>query len=236
MITSAQNEKLKLVRKLTDRKHRESEGLFATEGEDLLAAGLAARRKPLFALVAPDSGIEGEEVEPRLLDAASTLGSGTRAIAVWPLAWAEPSGPVCVYLHGVGDPGNVGAVIRSAHALTSGTVVLGPGCADPYGPRAARATMGSIFGIPLARATVESTPGPRVALVTHGGDAPAPRGVPLTVCLGAERDGLPAEVVDACEERWTIPLRAGGAESLNVAAAAAIVLQRVSSAAAEGAP
>src|SRR5688572_33464304 len=90
MITSARNEKLKLVRKLADRKHREGEGLFATEGEDFLAAGLAAGREPVFVLVTPDSGIEGEEVEPGLLDAASTLGSGTRAVAVWPLAWAEP--------------------------------------------------------------------------------------------------------------------------------------------------
>ena len=84
MIESPQNEKLKLVRKLRDRKHREREGLFATEGEDLLEAGLTAGAEPRFVLVAAGSGLEGEEVEPGLLAAVSALGSGTRVIAVWP--------------------------------------------------------------------------------------------------------------------------------------------------------
>jgi TrmH family RNA methyltransferase len=233
MITSNDNEKLKLVRKLADRKHREREGLFLTEGEDLLRAGLDAAREPAFVLVAAGSGMEGEEVEPELLAANSALGSGTRAIAAWPHAWGEPAGPVCVYLHAVADPGNVGAVIRTAHALVEGSVVLGPGCADPHGPKAVRATMGSIFRVPLARSEVGETPGPRVALVAHGGEEPGPLAPPLTLCLGAEREGLPPEVREACAARWTIPLRPGGAESLNVAAAAAIALHRISSAAAE---
>ena len=236
MITSPQNEKLKLARKLADRRHRDRESLFVTEGEDLLEAGLAAGRSPEFALVAPGAGIEGEEVEPELLAAVSALGSGTRVIAVWRQAWEEPSGPVCVYLHGIGDPGNVGAVIRSAHALVAGSVVIGPGTADPHSPKAVRASMGSIFGVPLAQGGVEVTPRPRVALVAHRGSTGGPRSPAMTLCLGAERDGLPAEVLSACEQTWTIPLREGGAESLNVAAAAAIVLQRISSAAAEGGP
>ena len=233
MITSNDNEKLKLVRKLADRKHREREGLFLTEGEDLLRAGLDAGRDPAFVLVAAESGLEGTEVEPELLAANSGLGSGTRAIAAWPQLWGSPAGPVCVYLHGVGDPGNIGSVIRTAHGLVDGGVVLGPGCADPHSPKAVRATMGSIFGVPLARADVGETPEPRVALVAHGGEAPALAPPPLTVCFGAEREGLPADVLDACGSRWTIPLRPGGAESLNVATAAAIALQGISSAAFE---
>ena len=236
MITSTQNEKLKLVRKLGDRKHRQREGLFATEGEDLLEAGLRAGREPSFVLVAPGFGLEGEEVEPDLLDSASTLGSGTRAIAVWRQAWGEAVGPVCVYLHGVGDPGNVGAVIRSAHALVSGSVVVGPGSADPHSPKAVRASMGSIFGISLARGQIADTPLPRVGLVAHTGRPPGAAAAPLTLCLGSEREGLPTEVLEQCQETWTIPLRATGAESLNVAAAAAIALQRISSAAAQGGP
>ncbi|HYP55803.1 MAG TPA: hypothetical protein VEQ41_05815, partial [Solirubrobacterales bacterium] len=117
MIVSPHNEKLKLVRKLRDRKHREREGLFVTEGEDLLLVGLAAGAEPRTVLVAADSGLEGEEVELGLLAEVSTLGSGTRAIAVWPRRWAEVIAPPCVYLHGVGDPGNVGAIVRTAHAL-----------------------------------------------------------------------------------------------------------------------
>jgi TrmH family RNA methyltransferase len=222
MITSPQNEKLKLVRKLRERRNRDRESLFSTEGEDLLDAGLAAGAEPRFVLVAAGSGLAGEEVEPELLDSVSTLGSGTRAVAVWRQRWAEEAGSRCVYLHGVADPGNVGAIIRTAHALLDGPVVLGPDCADPFSPKAARASMGSIFARPPARAPVGETPAPRAALVAHGGEGPEALGDAATLCLGAEREGLPSEVLEQCDMRLTIPLRGQGAESLNVAAAAAI--------------
>jgi TrmH family RNA methyltransferase len=231
VIASPQNEKLKLIRKLRDRKHREREGLFATEGEDLVEAGLAAGAEPRFLLTAADAGLGGEEVEPELLAATSSLGSGTRAIAVWPLRWAEAPQAPCVYLHGVGDPGNVGAIVRSAGALLGGTVVLGPGCADPYSPKAVRASMGAIFARPPARAELGETPAPRAALVAHGGAGLESLDGAATLCLGAEREGLPPEVLAECEVEATIPLRPGAAESLNVAAAAAIGCERISSAA-----
>jgi TrmH family RNA methyltransferase len=228
MIESPQNEKLKQVRKLRDRKHREREGLFATEGEDLLEAGLAAGVEPRFVLVAAGSGMEGEEVEPDLLAEVSVLGSSTRVIAVWPLRWADPTSP-CFYLHGVGDPGNVGTIIRTLDALVGSSVVLGPDCADPFSPKAVRASMGSIFSRPPTRAGLEATREPRVALVAHGGQELDTLAGAATVCLGAERDGLPDEVLAACDHRVTIPLREGGPDSLNVAAAAAIAAQRISS-------
>jgi RNA methyltransferase, TrmH family len=229
MIESPHNEKLKLVRKLRDRKHREREGLFLSEGEDLVEAGLAAGVEPRFLLTAAGSGLGGEEVEPELLAAVSALGSGTRAIAVWPQRWAEAPRSPCLYLHGVGDPGNVGTILRTAHALLDGTVVLGPECADPFSPKAVRASMGSVFGSPPARGGVEETPAPRAALVAHGGAGLEALGSAATVCLGAERAGLPAQVLAACDAEVTIPLRAEGAESLNVAAAAAIAAERISS-------
>jgi RNA methyltransferase, TrmH family len=229
MISSPQNEKLKLVRKLRERKHREREGLFATEGEDLVEVGLAAGAEPRFLLTAAGAGLGGEEVDPELLVEVSSLGSGTRAIAVWPQRWAEPGGAPCLYLHGVADPGNVGAIVRTAHALVGGTVVLGADCADPHSPKAARASMGSIFGQALARGAVDATPRPRAALVAHGGEGLGALGSIATVCLGAEREGLPAEVLSQCDVEVTIPLRAEGAESLNVAAAAAIACERISS-------
>jgi len=231
-ISSPQNEKLKLVRKLRDRKHREREGLFATEGEDLVEAGLAAGAEPRFVLTAAGSGLPegwgGEEVEPELLASVSSLGSGTRALAVWPLGWVERPLAPCVYLHGVSDPGNVGTIIRTAEALIGSCVVLGPGCADPYSPKAIRASMGSIFAQPPVRAGFEATREPRAALVAHGGAGLGALSGAATICLGAERDGLPAEVLAACEVRATIPLH-GTAESLNVAAAAAIACERLSS-------
>jgi len=234
VITSPDNQKLKLVRRLAGRRDRDREGLFVTEGEDLLEAGLAAGQQPELVLVAPESGVDGEEVEPGLMATVSQLGSGTRAIGVWQQRWGEPEGPTDVYLHAVGDPGNVGTVIRTAHALLDGRVVLGPGCADPYGPKAVRASMGSIFARPPARAEVAETISPRVALVAHGGESIGDLEPPLTLCLGAEREGLPEVVLAACERTLTIPLRPGGAESLNVAAAAAIACERISSRARAG--
>jgi RNA methyltransferase, TrmH family len=233
MIASPQNEKLKLVRKLRERKHREREGAFLTEGEDLLEAGLAAGVEPRLLLTAAGSGLGGEEVEPGLLAEVSTLGSGTRAIAVWPQRWAGSAEPPCVYLHGVGDPGNVGAIVRIVDALSGGTVVLGPECADPHGPKAVRASMGSIFSQPLLRAGIGETLAPRAALVAHGGGGLGGLDPAATICLGGERDGLPAEVLASCDAEVTIPLRAGGAESLNVAAAAAIACERLRAMASE---
>ncbi len=227
MIESPQNEKLKLVRKLRERKHREREGLFASEGEDLLAAGLAAGATPRFVLIAAGSGLEGEQVAPELLASVSTLGSGTRAIAVWERpAPSEPSAP-CIYLHGVADPGNVGAIVRSADALLGGSVALGAGCADPLSPKAVRASMGSVFSLPPLAAAIAATPSPRVALVAHGGEGLEALAGAETLCLGAEREGLPEDVLGQCEAAVTIPLRHGGAESLNVAAAAAIACGRM---------
>ena len=238
MITSSDNERLKLVRKLRDRKWREREGLFATEGEDLLAAGLDSGRAPVEVLVAAGAGIAGVEVEPALLDAASALGSGTRVIAVWELPSEDPPGEPCVYLHGVADPGNVGTIIRTAAALTGDRVVLGPGCADAYSPKAVRASMGSLFAAPPVRAGVGETAAPRLGLAAHDGmpidAALAALGRRPTLCLGAERAGISADVAAACDVTATIPLH-DGTESLNVAAAAAIGLQRISSLAATGA-
>jgi TrmH family RNA methyltransferase len=237
-IRSPKNEKLKLVRRLADRRGREREGLFVTEGEDLLGAGLAAGGRPVWVLVAEgselalDPVLEPVEVDLTLFPAISALASGTRVIAVWPLL--EPaeagSGP-CLYLHGIGDPGNVGTIVRSAAALGAGEVVLGPDCADPFAPKAVRASMGAIFTRAPRNEPIDSTPSPRLALVAHGGeplDAALLDLVPATICLGSEREGLDRPSLAACGARATIPLRAG-AESLNVGAAAAIALYRVCS-------
>ena len=257
MIESPHNEKLKLVRKLRDRKHREREGLFATEGEDLLEAGLAAGAQPRFVLVAAGSGtktelhqislpagrksdaVRVEEVESGLLADVSSLGSGTRVIAVWPVPAGDRTQlsphtgdncvQPCLYLHGVGDPGNVGTILRTANAFLGGPVALGPECADPFSPKAVRASMGSIFFSPPVQAEIQATPEPRVALVAHGGQQLDTLKGAATICLGAEREGLPEAVLARCAHTVTIPLRPGGAESLNVAAAAAIAAQRISS-------
>ncbi|MFL5782553.1 MAG: TrmH family RNA methyltransferase [Thermoleophilaceae bacterium] len=220
MITSKDNPQLKTMRRLHDKRHREREGLCLAEGEDLVDAALAAGLEPELLLRA------GEDVEPRLLDAVSTLGSGTRVIGVFPERWAEPGGELSVYLHGVADPGNVGTVIRSAHALADGPVVLGPGCADPFSPKALRASMGSAFARPPARAGFDDLPMATLALLAHGAPPLAETAVepPVAVCLGAEREGLPEDVAGGATARASIPLRPAGPDSLNVAMAATVAL------------
>ena len=220
MITSADNQHLKLIRKLAERKHRERSGLFLAEGEDLIAAAAAAAWEPQVLLTA------GTDVEPELLSAVSGLGSGTRVIGVYEARFAEPGGELSVYLEGVGDPGNVGAIIRSAHALADGPVILGPGCADPFSPKAVRASMGSVFARPPARAEFAALGGTTIALERGGGP---PLGAvvaepPVVLCLGSEREGLPPSVANGASVTAHIPLRHDAPDSLGVAAAAAIAL------------
>jgi len=211
VITSRDNEKLKLVRKLHQRRWREKLGLFVGEGEDLVAAATAG---PVELLVA------GENVEPRLLAEVSSAAHPPRVVGVYrrsdlPAGAAQP---VTLALWHVADPGNVGALVRTADAFGA-AVALSEGCADPTGPKALRASAGSIWRVPL----VAFPPaGRRIALNAGGGEPLG--GIDLrgevVFLLGAEREGLPPELardVDA----W-IPI--AGAESLNVAVAGAIAL------------
>src|SRR4051794_32648284 len=142
MITSAHNPHLKEVRRLSRRAARERANRFVAEGEDLLAAADAAGWPALERYCAAGSGLAGTEVAPEALAAVSALGSGTRALGVYEPRWAAPAGPRCLALWGVGDPGNVGTVLRSAAAFGAASVALGPECADPFGPKAVRASMG----------------------------------------------------------------------------------------------
>jgi RNA methyltransferase, TrmH family len=226
-ITSPNNEQLKEVRKLAGRKWRDKTRTFVAEGEDLIDAASAAGWAPELLLCEAGSGLAGDEVAPHLLRQVSQLGSGTRALAVYPQRWAQaPTGPVCVALWGVNDPGNVGTVLRSALAFGAGGVALGPGTADPYGSKAVRASMGAIFAVPVVRvARVAELPGRKVALVARAGRALAELQEPeVTLVIGAEREGLPAEVVAECDEPAHIPIRS---ESLNAAMAATIGLYEV---------
>jgi RNA methyltransferase, TrmH family len=216
MISSADNDKLKTIRKLAQKSWRDKLGLFVAEGEDLVDAAW----EPVFVLRA------GVDVEPKLLDAVSTLGSGTRVIGVYEQRWAEPSGELSVWLGGVEDPGNVGTIIRAVHALADGPVILGTGCADPWSPKAVRASMGSIFARPPARAEPGELPGRTVALVPGASRvlAEADLSPPVVLCLGGEREGLPPQVAEAAADAVRIPARRDGPESLNVAMAATVAL------------
>jgi RNA methyltransferase, TrmH family len=222
-ITSSHNEKLKEIRKLARRRSRDERGRFVAEGEDLVAAAAAAGWSPVVVLAAAGSGLAGDEVEGSLLAGVSGLGSGTRQLAVYESRFAAPAGPLCVALWGVGDPGNVGTILRSARAFGATSVALGPDCADPYGSKAVRASMGAIFEVAVARVTrVDELPGERVALVAHAGAPLAgPASGELSILVGAERAGLPDDVVAACDRVAHIPI---AGESLNAAMAATVAL------------
>jgi TrmH family RNA methyltransferase len=227
VITSPHNPRLKELRKLQRSRERDLRGLFVAEGEDLIAAAIAAGRPVVHGYRAGGTAIGGsgfQDVEQSVLSSVSALGSGTRAIGVFEQRFAKPAGPLCVYLHGVADPGNVGAVLRGALAFGASSVALGPGCADPHSPKAVRASMGAIFAVALARVSdVSELPGEKVALVARAGVPLAQMGEsrPRTLLVGAEREGLPAEIVQACDRVAHIPI---ASESLNAAMAATVAL------------
>jgi TrmH family RNA methyltransferase len=131
--------------------------------------------------------------------------------------------PVGLALWHVGDPGNIGTLVRAADALGPAFVALSSGCADPTGPKALRASAGSIFRVPLVGFDV--APEPRVALVASAATPlwELELGERTTFVLGAEREGLPADVIATCDAVAAIP-QAAAAESLNVGVAGAIAL------------
>jgi TrmH family RNA methyltransferase len=228
-IESPHNPHLKAVRRLHAKRERARRGMFIAEGEDLVAAARLAGRSAVEGYRLTGSGLGGEDfldVERSALARVSTLGSGTRVLGVYEQRWGPALGPLCVYLHGVGDPGNVGTVLRSAHAFGASCVALGPGCADPHGPKAVRASMGAVFAVALARTDeVSELPGERVALHASAAEplsgSSRSQASAVTLLVGAEREGLPAEVLAACERVARIPI---ASDSLNAAMAATVAL------------
>jgi TrmH family RNA methyltransferase len=182
-----------------------------------------------FAL--PD-GVEHVEAAAEALSAVSSLRSGSRVIGVFAQKWAtlRRSEAAAVYLHDVSDPGNVGTVLRAAQAFGAGPVVLSERTADPFGPKAVRASMGAVFAVPVARAELdEAGPAlglPAIALVPGAGKPLRDLDLskPALFVLGAERSGLPERVVAACDEVAHVTLAPGGPESLNVAMIATLCL------------
>jgi TrmH family RNA methyltransferase len=240
-ITSKRNPRLRELRRLHDRKHRREQGLFVAEGEDLVAEALRHGSAPRtvysvkgaglpFSLPA---GVEHVEAGAEALSAVSSLGSGSRVIGVFetPDMWElQPVTSSCVYLHDVSDPGNVGTVLRAAHAFGAKAVVLSERTADPFGPKAVRASMGAVFAVPVARAGVgEARAGLGLAAVALVPNAGTPLraldlAAPVLFVVGAERTGLPAEVVGECESVAHVPVAPGGVDSLNVAMTATLCL------------
>ena len=214
------NATLKRFAKLKQKKHREAERLFLAEGRTLVE----------------EASVPSEYLFTDLdaVKKLSTLITPSGPVAVFsfldvPTVELLEKSERIVLLHGVQDPGNVGTVIRTAHAFGAG-VALSTGTADLYNPKTVRATMGSIFHTPIAREVLslpfieeaEASGFVTTAAVPHGGQRPSSLPAEkLIIVVGAEGAGLPKEVISTCQQRVMIPAFAA---SLNAAVAASILL------------
>ena len=258
-VTSLANEKVKAARALHLRKDREASGLFLAEGlkiaVEAMELGHAARTvlfgpegegHPLLRrLVAHtlDHGGEALRVTPDILAKVSRKENPQAVVATFPqrlrpLAELDPAAaPAWVALQAVRDPGNLGTVVRTADAAGLGGVVLVGACCDPFSPEAVRATMGSIFAVPIFTATEAQFlhwragwPGSLVAtLLTATEDfRDADYRRPTMILMGNESHGLPPELAAACDTAVKIPMR-GRADSLNLAVATGVMIYAATS-------
>ncbi len=266
VVNSPQNAQLKLVRKLQRRRTRDQEGAFVVEGEDLVLAGIDTGATPRVLLVdaerppalPADLACPIVHVEPKLLAQASGMAHPPRVIGIFdqpadrdaavaidlrarPTDSDTPEGATgpWIVLDALGDPGNVGTVLRTAAALGAGGVITLPDTADPFGPKAARASMGACFRVPVARLDAAGTdvstelqairaavPGLRVVALDADGDVDlwdVPLDATTLIVVGAERTGLSPAIRDNVDIVASIP-QDPRVESVNAGVAASIAL------------
>lgn len=249
-ITSLANPLVKAVRALHQRKARSETNLFLAEGQKLVRDALEAGWPPTMVVAIESDGAETSAqvaaqaraagadilfVSGPVMEKLARRDNPQTVLGVFeqrfcPLPTLQ-SGTV-VALEGPRDPGNVGTVVRTADALGAAGVVLIGASADPFGVEAVRATMGSIFHVPLARVEADAfarwlASFPGAAIGTHlNGTADirtlAPR-EPQVLLMGTEQAGLTDELASRCETLVTIAM-AGRADSLNLAVATGIAL------------
>lgn len=187
------------------------------------------------------AGADVVEVSSRVLARLSDLESTRALVSLAPVPSARLADlagrRLVLLLDGLQDPANVGAILRAAEAFDAGGVLLTPGTASPFAPKAFRASAGSALRVPVVRNLLSTeavewarrTGATLAGADAHGGEDPATlRGVsPLLLVIGSEGHGLSAPVVAALDRRIRIPL-APRVESLNAAVAAGILLYALS--------
>ena len=251
-ITSTQNPAVKAAKALQNKTAREESGLFLCEGEHMVneaarysqgaitAVFVNENRVDTYAqLLATVRGTTVYAVTEAVLAAISQVKTpqGIAATVQMPRqAKLSELGNRVVLLENVQDPGNVGTVMRTADAAGFDACVLTQGCADPFAPKALRATMGSIFRVPVAvescalqaAHTLNTLGYATIASVLDGEDFYARRALPAKVCLmvGNEGAGITQETCAEAMHRFRLPMR-GGAESLNAAVAASIFMYEI---------
>jgi TrmH family RNA methyltransferase len=256
-ITSLTNPTVKAVRALHMRKEREESGLFLAEGLKIVIEAIDLGHAPRILMFGSDAaghpmlqkaveatratGGEVVEVNREVLEKVSKRDNPQAVVAVFaqiytPLADIRPDEAPCwVALQAVRDPGNLGTIVRTADSAGCGGVILVGDCTDPFSVEAVRATMGSVFAVKIAKATVEeflvwrqswpgSVVGTLLSAVTDYRQADYRK--PSLILMGNEQQGLPPEMAAACDVNVKIPMR-GRADSLNLAVATGIMIYTV---------
>lgn len=250
MLTSRRSPAVAAVRRLQSPSGRREAGAFLVEGpqavREALASGIVRELYSTPAARASHPELVGAfptavEVADEVLEAMGETRAPQGLVAVCALVATRGSVPDlsggAVLLDRIGDPGNAGSIIRTADAAGYGAVVLGPGCVDPHNGKVVRASAGSIFHVPIAVDVdpAAATAAARAAGLVVAGTTSAPGAVDLREFaasldgravawwLGSEAHGLDPSILAACDAQVRIPIY-GGAESLNVAAAAAVCL------------
>lgn len=237
LITSAHNPAIKLIRSLAGKKHRAEHGLFVAEGANVLERARREGWTPEYLLTTGLARTWGKaallRLDEKIMGTISAQNNPPAEIGVFRQRWAGPVKPegTWVALEDMRDPGNLGTIIRTVDAAgAAGVILVGQSC-DPWAPDCVRATMGSIFAVPLVRMEqsafldfCRTWPGESIGTHLHASESFRRTYRPPTLLvMGSEGKGLSDAAAKACSTLVRIPMQ-GGAESLNVAIASALML------------
>jgi RNA methyltransferase, TrmH family len=256
-ITSAANPTIKLIRSLDRKKSRRDHGLFVAEGARVVAEAFEFSWQPKFLLVTTDAlerrsvtqlcrkaesmGAEILSISPRIMESISRRDNAQNVIGAFEPkttqaeSIAVPENGLIVILDRPRDPGNLGTIIRTADAVGANAVVLVGECVDVFSPEVVRASMGSLFSVPIVEATLGEVASLKTRLslrivgtslqATDGFDA-WPIDGRVAVAMGTEQSGLSAEMADLSDHLVRIPMQPK-ADSLNLAVSTGVILYDV---------
>ncbi|MBX5065765.1 TrmH family RNA methyltransferase [Rhizobium lentis] len=254
-VTSLANPIIKDIKALTNKKSREESGTFLAEGLKLVIDAIelgwtirtlvyakAAKGKPLVEQMAAKTVASGGlvlEVSEKVIGSITRRDNPQMVVGIFEQRWTPlknvrpQQGETWVALDRVRDPGNLGTIIRTADAAGASGVILVGEATDPFSLETVRATMGSVFAVPVARATPEEFIAWRKStgvsvIATHLAGAVDYRTIdyrkkPIVLLMGNEQSGLPDQLAGQADALARIPQQ-GRADSLNLAVATAVML------------
>jgi RNA methyltransferase, TrmH family len=219
IISSRHNPLVKRIREAI----REHTSEIVIEGPKAVADAVSSGWTPIAILE------RGVDISSEVFDSLSETRNPQNVIGLFERPLGDPSvilarrDTIAVALDGVQDPGNVGTIVRLAAAFDAAGVLLLPGCADPFGPKAIRASAGAILRVPVAQITIDQLRGNLYATAMSGQPVDPPSRDAVLV-FGNEGTGVSREILERAQS-IAIPMT-DRVESLNVASSAAILLAR----------